>query len=421
MGFDLNVSVPALTVFVQGLLSFFSPCVLPLIPLYIGYLSGGTFDKNESGETVYNQKKVMLHTVFFVLGVSFAFFLLGLGVSAIGEFFNGKQMIFARIGGGIVILFGLYQLGAFGESRILSQEKKLPIQFDHAAMSPITALIMGFTFSFAWTPCVGPALTSVLMMTASAGSRVEGFLLIGLYTLGFVIPFLLVGIFTTKVLNLFRKHHGVVKYTVKIGGVLMILMGIMMITGNMNNLTGYLSRISADTTNTTTESVQTDQNTSEQDANENAKIAALDFDLKDQYGTSHSLAEYRGKVIFLNFWATWCPPCRNELPDIQKLYEEFSNDEKSNVVILGVAGPNYGQEGSVSDISDFLQKNGYTYPVLMDEKASLFSGYGIYSFPTTFMIDVDGNIYGYVTGQLTEEIMRDIIQQTLDGGKNTND
>ncbi|MDO4650922.1 MAG: cytochrome c biogenesis protein CcdA, partial [Eubacteriales bacterium] len=267
MGFDLNVSVPVLTVFVQGLLSFFSPCVLPLIPLYIGYLAGGTVSNNEEGEPVYNQKKVMLHTFFFVVGVSFAFFLLGFGMTAIGTFFHSKQTLIARIGGVIIVLFGMYQIGVFGQSAFLSKERKLPFRLEKMTMSPVTALIMGFTFSFAWTPCVGPALASVLLMTASASSQGMGFLLIGLYTLGFVIPFLLVGVFTTKLLSLFKKHRNVVKYSVKIGGILLILMGVLMIAGKMNQVSGFFSKLSAENTvvqEATTEEVSSEETSAEE-------------------------------------------------------------------------------------------------------------------------------------------------------------
>ena len=156
MGFSLDISVPALTVFIQGLVSFFSPCVLPLIPLYIGYLSGGTGKRGEDGRMHYERRKVMLHTLCFVIGVSFAFFLLGLG------FFKSSQLLIARVGGILVVLFGFYQLGFFGKSGAMGKEHRLPFKLDMLAMSPITALIMGFTFSFAWTPCVGPALASVL-------------------------------------------------------------------------------------------------------------------------------------------------------------------------------------------------------------------------------------------------------------------
>ena len=233
MGFTLDVSISAVTVFLQGLLSFFSPCVLPLLPLYIGYLSGGTAVKGEDGRMHYKQSKVLLHTVFFVTGVSFAFFLLGLGVSAVGGFFHSYQAMFARTGGILVMLFGLYQMGIFGISSVLGKEHRLPFRLDRFAMSPVTALLMGFTFSFAWTPCVGPALTSVLLMAASAATKAQGFVLIGVYTMGFVLPFLFVGLFTTQLLELFKKYRGVVQYTVKIGGILMVLMGILMFTGKM--------------------------------------------------------------------------------------------------------------------------------------------------------------------------------------------
>lgn len=209
MGFSLDISVPILTVFVQGLLSFFSPCVLPLIPLYIGYLAGGTRKVGEDGRVYFSRKKVMVNTLFFVVGVSFTFFLLGFGASVLGSFFKGSQSMFARIGGILIVVFGFYQLGVFGKSKTLSQEHRLPFHLDKLAMSPWTALIMGFTFSFAWTPCVGPALSSVLLMSASASTKVWGFALIGVYTLGFVLPFLAVGIFSTTLLDLFKKHNNV--------------------------------------------------------------------------------------------------------------------------------------------------------------------------------------------------------------------
>ena len=212
MGFSLDISVPAITVFLQGLLSFFSPCILPLLPLYIGYLSGGTAVADENGQVRYRRSKVLLNTLFFVIGVSFAFFLLGIGVSAVGTFFHKNHALFARIGGILVLLFGLYQLGIFGTSKALGTEHRLPFKLDTLAMSPLTALLLGFTFSFAWTPCVGPALTSVLIMAASAAAKATGFILIGVYTLGFVLPFLAVGLFTTSLLDFFKKHRSVVKY-----------------------------------------------------------------------------------------------------------------------------------------------------------------------------------------------------------------
>ena len=154
MGFDLDIGIPVITVFVQGLLSFFSPCVLPLIPLYVGYLAGGTARRRDDGTVEYPRAKVLVNTLFFVVGVSFAFFLLGFGFTAIGQFFSGNQRVFAVAAGIIMALFGLYMMGAFGKSRAVETEHRLPFNLNRFAMNPIVALALGFTFSFAWTPCV---------------------------------------------------------------------------------------------------------------------------------------------------------------------------------------------------------------------------------------------------------------------------
>lgn len=441
MGFTIETGISAITVFVQGLLSFFSPCVLPLVPLYLGYLAGGlNMGAGRAGTAgaadAKPERKERLRLFFrvfcFTMGISGAFFVLGLGASAAGSFLNENRMLFARIGGVLVILFGLYQLGIFGGSKILGSEYRLPLKLEKMTMSPVTALIMGFGFSFAWTPCVGPALTSVLLMAGSAESGAKGFLLIGVYTLGFILPFLAAGIFTAGLLAWFKKHMKIVRYTVKAGGVLMILMGLLMFTGKMNDITGYLSSVSQDTA---TEDKKDDSGSdgqgasgdagdkeenadSEQEEDESAQtVRAFDFELTDQYGNTHKLDDYRGKVIFLNFWATWCGPCRNEMPEIQKLYEEYAaQGETAEVVIIGVAAPGMSGEGSKEEVTVFMEENGYTYPVLMDETGEMFSYYGISAFPTTFMIDREGNVYGYVSGQLTEDIMRSIIDQTLEGG-----
>lgn len=421
MNFSLDVSVPALTVFFQGLLSFFSPCVLPLIPLYIGYLSGGTGKRGADGKIHYQKSKVMIHTLCFVIGVSFAFFALGLGVSALGSFLNKNQMLFARIGGVIIVLFGFYQLGVFGNSRVLGKERRLPFHLDKLAMSPLTALIMGFTFSFAWTPCVGPALTSVLLMAASANTKVMGFMLIGVYTVGFVLPFLAVGLFTTTLLEFFKSHMNVVKYTVKVGGALMILMGVLMFTGKMNAFTGYLSGgtnanlESQEETEKESEDASEDKEENKEEESKETVVPAIDFTLKDQFGNEHTLSDYKGKTVFLNFWATWCGPCRSEMPDIQKLYETYETEGDNAVIILGVAALGLGQEKDEAGIKAFLDESGYTYPTLMDTTGDLFSEYGISSFPTTFMIDREGNVFGYVSGALNEDMMKNIIEQTLEG------
>ena len=413
MGFSIETSVSAVTVFLQGALSFFSPCVLPLVPLYVSYLAGGAAVVDENGVRRYPRGRIFFNTLFFVAGISFAFFLLGLGLSALGTFFHDYQVWFARASGVIILLFGLYQLGLGRRTMLLEQEHRLPFRLDKLAMNPAVALVMGFTFSFAWTPCVGPTLSSVLLMASSGSSSAAGFLLIGVYTLGFVLPFLAVGLFTGAVLDFFKAHQSVVRYTVKIGAVLLIVMGILTLTGATGTISADLAAVSG-TTQEEPAAEQEDTTGAQEESGEIPVVPAPDFTLTDQYGETHTLSDYQGQTVFLNFWATWCGPCKMEMPDIQALYEAW-DENAGDLVVLGVAGPGIGQEGSAEDIAAFLEENGYTYPVVMDDTGALFYQYGISAYPTTFMIDTEGNVFGYVQGAVSREVMDDIVQQTMTG------
>lgn len=419
-------------VFIEGILSFFSPCILPLLPVYIGFLAGNAKKEGEDGVITYERKKVFLHTVFFVLGISFSFFILGMAFTTLGNFFNAHKVMFTRIGGILIVLLGLFQLGFFQFS-FLQKERRIPFSLSDKEVNPFIALILGFTFSFAWTPCIGPALSSVLIMASGARTAMTGNLLVLLYTLGFILPFLLVGLFTTQVLGFLKSKQRLLKYAIKAGGVILIIMGVMMFTGWMNGVSSYLnSFVSNEQTavndtepleeeeETEAEQIEEEETEAEETEDEEKKdslFPAYDFTLTDQYGNQHKLSDYEGKVVFLNFWATWCPPCKKEMPHIEELYEEYNFNE-DEVVILGVANPSgseypNNQDVEKEEIISFLEADGYTFPTVFDETGELFKEYGITAFPTTFMIDKEGNVLGYVPGMMTKEMMKNIIDQTL--------
>lgn len=415
-------SVNFLMVFLEGVLSFFSPCVIPLLPVYISYLAGGA--KKTDGDIIhYDRGRVFFHTLCFVLGISLAFFVLGMSFSALGSFMNEHRTLFARIGGILIILLGLIQMG-FLDFKFLQRERRWHLKMPRT-VNPFFAFLMGFAFSFAWTPCVGPMLSSVLILASSAESALVGNLLVAVYALGFVVPFLILGLFTSQMLNFLQKRKNWIKYTIKIGGAVLIVMGIMTLTGWMNGITGYLNKPAAPSQTpiiaqtptpnpspsapaalTTPESLETPAPTPE-------KVAAFDFTLTDQYGNSHTLSDCKGKVVFLNFWATWCGPCKMEMPHIESLYQDWGRNS-GDVIVLAVAAPGVGQEKDREGIIDFLEENGYTFPVVFDETQEVFYDYAISSFPTTFMIDREGNIYGYAPGSLTRELMDRIIDQTME-------
>jgi cytochrome c-type biogenesis protein len=434
-GLIASNSVSFILVFLEGILSFFSPCVIPLIPIYMSYLAGNGKKELEDGTIVYDRRKVFLNTIFFTLGISFAFFILGMSFTTLGSFFNEKKLLFTRIGGVLIIVLGLFQLGILDFS-FMQKERRLQLNLTDRRMNPIVALVLGFTFSFAWTPCIGPMLSSVLIMASGATTALTGNLLVLVYAVGFLIPFLLLGLFTTQILNFLKTKQKLLKYTIKAGGILLILIGIMIFTGWMNSLAGYLSSFGGNSQRVIQkeEPAQensadgTDNNTSgdttaKEDTNDgNDKIIpAFDFTLTDQYGNEHTLSDYKGKVVFINFWATWCPPCKKELPDIEKLYQEY-NLNQDEVIFLGITNPSSSDypnnsDVSIKEIKSFIADNGYTFPTLFDETGDILKQYNISAFPTTFMIDKEGNIFGYVPGMMTKDIMVNIINQTLQSGK----
>jgi cytochrome c-type biogenesis protein len=452
----LTGNVSFILVFIEGILSFFSPCVIPLIPIYMSYLAGNAKQTMEDGSIIYDRKRVFLQTVFFVFGISSAFFILGMSFTALGTFFKTNQLLFTRVGGILIILLGLVQVG-FLELKFLQRERKFHLNIGDRKINPLVAFIMGFTFSFAWTPCVGPALSSVLIMASSSANSLQGNLLVLIYAVGFVLPFLALGLFTTQALNFLKKHQKLLKYTVKAGGILLILIGIMTFTGWMNGISAYVNRFvpqasqnspgeeSGNANNTVTNDNQdpskegaldpATDNSPEEDSqagSENSAsvtpspkanqekeiIPAFDFTLVDQYGTEHTLSDYKGKVVFLNFWATWCPPCKKEMPDIEALYQETGMNQE-DIIVLGVANPASTEYPNNSDVSkeeviSFLNENNYTFPVVFDETGDVLANYYISAFPTTFFIDTEGNIYGYAPAMMTREMMDNAIQQTID-------
>lgn len=407
-------------VFFQGILSFLSPCILPLIPIYISYLAGNSKKVSGDGIITYERREVFLNTVFFVLGISTVFFILGLSFTTLGRILNSYKVIISRISGIIIIFLGLFQLGLFNFG-FLNREFKIKAKINFNNMNPSVAYIMGFTFSFAWTPCVGPALSSILLLASSAKTTILGNMLVLVYALGFIIPFLILGIFTTQALNFIKKNKKIVQYTIKVGGIIMVIMGLMTFTGGINNITKYLNSNNSYINEETKDKKIEDENKAENDYSDESKnehngsnnkdlMEAFDFSLTDQYGNTHTLSDYKGKTVFLNFFATWCGPCKVEMPHIEELYNEH-NLNNDDIVIIAVSNPG-GREKDMNGVKQFLKDEGYTFPVVFDESGEVFSKYNIMSLPTTFMINEYGKVYGYVSGALSKDQMESIIKQT---------
>ena len=407
---NITVSIPLLTAFVQGLLSFFSPCVLPLLPVYLTWLAGGAgLPESAAPGTGRQRARLLLHSLCFTLGISAALILLGMTFTALGQFLHRWQRAVQMIGGLLVILFGLIQLGVLGKTSVLQREYRLPLKLEKLRMNPAAAFLMGLCFSFSWTPCIGPTLSGILMTAATAATRERGMMLMAAYIVGFILPFVAVGLFTGSVLSFFRKHRGVVRWTGIVSGVLLVVMGVLLMTGTFSGWSSWVASASAEEA---AEAPAREESEADSAA-ESEDVEAPDFTLRDQYGVEHTLSQYRGKVVFLNFWATWCPWCVKEMPDIEALYHELGENQE-DVVFLGLASPLAVDNVDEAGIISFLEEHGWTYPVLMDETGELFQTYYAQSLPTTWLIRKDGMVMGYVPGAMSKDQMQEVIRMTAE-------
>jgi len=218
--------------FLAGLLSFLSPCVLPLVPSYIGFLTGMTLP-----EMTGRRRIALLHAVLFVAGFSLIFILLGASATALGGALKYYQVWIARVGGVLVILFGLLCLGVV-KAGFLEQERRLQLQ--HKPVGYLGSVLVGMAFGAGWTPCIGPVLGAILSLAATSDSVPRGMLLLGVYSAGLAVPFLLAAVAVESFLDWFQRFRRYLPWVMRVSGVLLIFVGILMATGQFTRLAGWL-------------------------------------------------------------------------------------------------------------------------------------------------------------------------------------
>ncbi len=231
-----QLSIPI--AFLAGVVSFLSPCVLPLVPGYISMLSGASMEELKAGGDAALVRRIFWNSVAFVVGLSAVFIALGASASAVGKFLLAQRVVFNVVAGAVIIVFGLHLTGLV----------KIPLLYREARMNtgaPRRGLggsfLLGFAFAFGWTPCIGPILAGILALAATRDTVFQGMFLLAVYSAGLAIPFLLTGVGLSQFLKIyggFRKHLQIVEVA---SGVLLIAVGLLMAFDKFKALSGYLA------------------------------------------------------------------------------------------------------------------------------------------------------------------------------------
>ncbi|MGI9038459.1 MAG: cytochrome c biogenesis CcdA family protein [Gemmatimonadota bacterium] len=233
-GLDIGIAVA----FGAGVLSFLSPCVLPLVPSYLSFVSGvGIEDLREGSSSA--RRTAFAHSVFFVLGFSLVFLILGASATLIGQLFRQNQLLIARIGGVVIILFGLYLLG-LRPGLFLARERRVHLQ--HKPLGYFGSLLVGVTFGAGWSPCIGPILGGILTFAATRQTMADGLVLLGFYSLGLAVPFLAASLALSWFLAAFDRFRGYLRWVERVSGAMLVLVGVLLVSGRFTALAAWATQ-----------------------------------------------------------------------------------------------------------------------------------------------------------------------------------
>jgi cytochrome c-type biogenesis protein len=232
---DAGLLPAMLVALAAGVLSFLSPCVLPIVPPYLAYMGGISMGEMTGAGAA--RRRVMLPALFFVMGLSTVFLLLGFTASAFGAFFLQNQEIFSKIAGAVVIVFGLHFLGLF---RISLLDREARLDAGDRGGSALGAYVLGLAFAFGWTPCIGPQLGAILSIAAQEGSVQRGTVLLGVYAMGLGLPFLLAALFIERAMGVMARLKKHMRTIERAMGVLLLVVGLALLTGAFTDFSWWL-------------------------------------------------------------------------------------------------------------------------------------------------------------------------------------
>jgi cytochrome c-type biogenesis protein len=232
-----------LSSFIAGLLTFLAPCTLPLVPAYLGFISGvNTKDLEDPEKALGARRKIFLNGVFFIIGFSLVFIIFGTLAGLLGQALVPYRIWLARLGGAFIIIFGLFMLGVFNLN-FLQVDRRVKTPNWLKLGRPSSSFIVGGAFAFGWTPCVGPILGSILLLASTSTTAIEGATLLAIFSLGLSIPFIFVALAYSKATMYLKRINKYLKWVSVIGGIFLIILGGLLITDNFGLTIQYGYRI----------------------------------------------------------------------------------------------------------------------------------------------------------------------------------
>jgi len=371
---------------VAGILSFLSPCVLPLVPGYISLMSGVSIDRLKEGGSGGNARRaVIVNSLAFNAGLSIIFLTLGTTAGLVGASIISNPWV-RGIGGVIIILFGLQLIGLlkistlYKDTRFFSNEKP---------RGPLGSFTLGIAFAAGWTPCIGPILGGIIGLAAASGGWRNGLVLSAFYSAGLSIPFLATGLGINQFLAFygkFRKHLHKVEV---VSGIVLIAVGLLVATGKSTLLTS--GRLAAFLPNAEGW-IKVKPPPAPTPAPGTTFKPAPEVELATLEGQPFRLTDLRGRVVLLNFWATWCMPCRAEIPEFNAMQRELKAQG------LEIVGVSTAPGDTAEVIKDFQKDLPQEYTVLRGEEVVGQKFGNSLGLPVTYLIDRDGRIRLRVEG-----------------------
>ena len=370
--------------FAAGILSFLSPCVLPLVPGYISLISGVSVDQLKD-EATSSRRAVILNSLAFNAGLSVIFLILGTTAGLVGAAITSNPWV--RIIGGIVIiafglqLIGLLKIGAlYKDTRVFSSDKPRGL---------LGSATLGMAFAAGWTPCIGPILGGIIGLAATSGGWRSGLVLSAFYSAGLAVPFLITGLAINKFLSFYRNFRKHLHKVEVVSGVVLIFVGLLVMSGQATLLAS--SRFIAWIPNleNLVSLGETAKPATQPGPNTNFEPAP-DVEFQTLAGQPFRLKELQGQVVLLNFWATYCLPCREEIPALNALQSEL---QAQGLRIVGAS-----LDDSIEGVNAYQEEVAkFEYQVLVgggDLKSKFEAGV----LPTTYLIDRQGRIRQKIIG-----------------------